>query len=120
MRGLLLLASLLLAGCVSTEMRRYVGSDISEVMIAYGQPAQIIELPDGRRAYQFRSETATLVTPGRASSTVTAYGNVATVQTVATPATAVPIGGCLLTFIAAPSGNSWTVTEIRVPRQLVC
>lgn len=111
------LAAFLLAGCVSTEMKRYVGSDISEVLIAYGQPEQVIPLPDGLKAYQFRSGGGAVVIPGSANSTIVQSGPVATVHTVATPGGIVPTEGCLLTFIVDPGGR---VTDIRVPKKLVC
>src|SRR5690606_36017509 len=46
------LAALVLAACAS-EMERYVGRSISEVMLDYGPPDDVFELSDGRRAYQW-------------------------------------------------------------------
>ncbi len=43
--GVLLVA---LAGCASQIMEGYVGRDITDVMIDYGRPSNVIELPDGR------------------------------------------------------------------------
>lgn len=101
-------------------MRRYVGSDVSEVLIEYGQPEQVIELPDGRRAYQFRSGGGAVFVPSSTNATAVTTGSLTTVHATTNPGGIIPTEGCLLTFIAAPSGTSWTVTEIRVPRQLVC
>lgn len=112
MRLLLIVASLALSACVSTEMRGFVGQDINEALMRYGAPEQVIALPDGTRAYQFRRGEGMAFVPG----TVTSYGSSATI----TPAAAIPVEGCLLTFIAAPQGDSWTVTGIRVPQDLVC
>lgn len=120
MRLFALGAMLLLAGCVSTQMRGFVGQDITEAYMRYGQPVNVLELPDGRRAYQFQYGAGTALVPGASRSDVSVWGNTATVNTVATPAAAVYDDGCLLTFIASPSGNSWTVTDIRVPQELVC
>lgn len=110
-------AALMLAGCVSTEMRRYVGQDISEVQMRYGAPANVIALPNGNRAYQFRSGGGSFVVPGSQQSTITTYGNTATVNTTGTPAYPIHAAGCLVTFIADPSGR---VVDIRVPKGLVC
>ena len=117
MRPIFLLAALLaLPGCVSTEMKQYVGRDISDAMISYGPPERIIELPDGRRAYQFRSGGGAIPVAG--STTSTFSGN--TVTTTGTLPTVLNAPGCLLTFIAVPSGSSWQVVEMRVPKQAIC
>lgn len=120
MRVLLFGALVALAGCVSTEMRKFVGQDISEVMIRYGQPEHVIAMPDGRRAFQFRHGGGPVVVPGTTSSTVTSWGNTAYVNTTAMPAMAFDAPGCLLTFLAVSSGGSWRVSDVRVPKQLVC
>lgn len=117
--GLLVLA-LLLAGCVSSVMRPYVGKPIEDAMIDFGRPEQVIDLQDGRKAFQFRYAAGSYTTPGTSYSTVTGYGNTATVSTVSTPATVYETAGCLLTFIAANRGNGWVIEEYRVPKGLVC
>lgn len=120
MRALIVAAALLLSACVSTEMRRYVGQDISELFIAYGRPEAVFDLPDGRRAFQYRRGEGDVVIPGQTRTNLTGYANWATVTTTSTPSAVMHDEGCLLTFIAAPSGSSWRVVETRVPRQLVC
>lgn len=121
MRKLLFVAAaVILAACVSTEMKGYVGKDVSEVFMAYGQPENVIDLPDGRRAWQFRWGGGSGVIPGRSQTTVQAIGNTAVATTTATPATIVHSEGCLITYIGTRSANSWTITDIRVPKQLVC
>ena len=121
MRMLAILALAAFAtGCVSTEMKGYVGKDVSEVLMAYGQPEQVLDLPDGRRAWQFRWGGGRGVIPGRAQTTVQSVGNTASATTVATPALLVDSKGCLITYIGTRAGNSWTITDIRVPKQMVC
>lgn len=121
MRKLVLVAAAALAAaCVSTEMKGYVGKDVSEVLMGYGQPGNVLDLPDGRRAWQFRWGGGSGVIPGRSQTTVQTIGNTAVATTTATPATIVHSEGCLITYIGARSGNSWTITDIRVPKQLVC
>lgn len=121
MRRLVLIAAASLStGCVSTEMKSYVGKDVSEVLMTYGQPENVIDLPDGRRAWQFRWGGGSGVIPGRSQTTVQAIGTTAVATTTAMPATVVHSEGCLITYIGTRSGNSWTITDIRVPKQLVC
>lgn len=110
------LAAVLLAGCASTQMKGLVGKDISEAMIRYGQPEHVIDMPDGRRAFQFRWGGGAVPVSGHATSVV--QGNVVT--TTATPAMIFNSPGCLITFITQGEGNRWTVTETRTPKQLVC
>lgn len=120
MRKLILVAAVLLSACVSTEMKGYVGKDVSEVLMAYGQPEQVLDLPDGRRAWQFRWGGGRAVLPGRAQTTVQSVGNTAVGTTTATPSMIVDSEGCLITYIGTRTGNYWTITDIRVPKQLVC
>jgi hypothetical protein len=42
-----------LAACVADTMRSYVGQDISAVELAYGPPANEIDLGGGTRAFQW-------------------------------------------------------------------
>jgi hypothetical protein len=43
----------LFTGCVADTMRGYVGQDIRAVMLAYGPPANEIDLGGGTRAFQW-------------------------------------------------------------------
>jgi len=88
-----LVALLALPGCVSTQMNSLVGKPIEEAQLKYGVPAQVVDLPDGRRGYQFQ------------------YGG----------GTALAPTGCLLSFVAerSPAGV-WIIRETRVPSELVC
>lgn len=115
-----LLGCVTLGGCVSTLAKGYVGKPIEEVMIGYGAPEHVFEMPDGRRAYQFRMGGGSGVLPGNTTSTGTVVGNTAVVNTTATPAAIFSSSGCLVTFIARNGGAGYAVEEFRVPKQLVC
>jgi hypothetical protein len=108
------------AACVSTEMRSLIGSPIQEAEIAYGAPVHVIDMPDGRKAYQFRYGGGPVVLPGQSSTTATAIGSTVVANTVSSPAAILETKGCLLTFIAAASSSAWIIEDIRVPRDLVC
>jgi hypothetical protein len=119
-KNLLFIVLFALAGCVSTGMKKLVGQPIEEAMIAYGQPENVIEFPDGRRAYQYRWGGGSFVQPGTGTATVTNTGNVAVVTTTSTPAMVLNSPGCLITFIAVKRGSGFVITDYRVPKQLVC
>lgn len=120
MRKIILAAAVLLTGCLSTEMKQYVGQDISEVLLAYGEPAGVVDLPDGRRAYQYRRGGGVAIVPGAAHANTQVVGPSISTTTTASPSYVLENEGCLLTYIASPSGGRWTVTEVRVPKDLVC
>jgi hypothetical protein len=58
----------LFTGCVADKMRGYVGQDIRAVMLAYGPPANEIDLGGGTRAFQW-SKTSVDTTPLSAVTT---------------------------------------------------
>jgi hypothetical protein len=73
-----IIAMSLFAGCASDIMQGMVGKDITEVMVARGAPANVFDMPDGRRAFQWRIDSAYVMPT---NTTVTAYGNIATART---------------------------------------
>ena len=91
--------AILLAGCVSTYMKQFVGKDIHEVMIADGPPIHSFDLPDGRRAFQWRMG---------AGSATPFLGTVYYSE------------GCVVTYIAKKQGEAWIVEDINYPDRLVC
>ncbi len=111
---------LTLTGCVSTEMKRFLGKPIEETFITYGQPENVFEFPDGRRAYQYRWGGGSFAMAGRGSAIATSTGNITTVQTTYTPATIMNSPGCLITYIARNNGTGFIVEEYRFPKKLVC
>jgi hypothetical protein len=63
----------LLAGCASQIMQSYVGKDIREVEMDYGPPSNIIELGNGKRAYQL-VRNSTYVGPSSTTTTTHSSG----------------------------------------------
>jgi predicted small secreted protein len=107
---------ILVAGCVADTMRGYVGQDIRAVVLAYGPPANEIDLGGGTRAFQW-SKVSVDTTPvsavtttekdrkGRRSTQTQFVGGTQTVT------------NCLYTFLAAwdPRRDGWIVTGFRQP-----
>lgn len=115
---------LLLSGCMSTELKRYIGMPIQEAAINYGTPTTMFDMPDGSRVFQWM-KTTTYTMP----------------TSITTTGSAVPFGGsvwyaqnaqisggqqiqsqCAYTLIAnwSDTTKAWMVTSYRLPRQLVC
>lgn len=109
-----------LSGCVSTAMKAHVGKSITEALFAYGKPENVFDLPDGRRAFQFRWGGGSAIIPGQSNSTMMPNGAGYSVNTTSTPATLIESAGCLVTLIAKPSGSDFIVEEYRYPKRLVC
>ena len=125
MRSSILITAALamLIGCASQIMGKYVGQDIREVAISYGPPSNAFDLGDGRRVFQWITET-NLTAPGHSATTGTATVVGPTVwmnsQTQITPAQTISQQD-VCSYIAKwdQPTNSWLVTEVRIPRGLV-
>ena len=118
--GAIIAGSLILAGCVSTEMRALVGQPIQEAQIRYGPPVQVVDMPDGGRAYGFHYGGGAAVLPSSSRTTAFVNGPVISAQTQTMPGGVVELPGCTITFMARQHGPAWVIEDIRVPKQLVC
>jgi hypothetical protein len=101
-------------------MKSMIGKPVQELVLEYGPPDQVVDMPDGSRAYQFKQGGGQVFMPGTAQTNFTSYGATATATTTATPGMAFNTDGCRLTFIARQEPGGWFVRDIRVPKQLVC
>lgn len=107
---------ILVAGCVADTMRGYVGQDIRAVELAYGPPANEIDLGGGTRAFQW-SKVSVDTTPVSAVTTTDKDRRVRrTTQTQFVGGTQT-VTNCLYTFLAAwdPRRDGWIVTGFRQP-----
>ena len=64
----------ILSGCASQIMQRYIGQDAREVVVDYGPPANAMDMGDGRRAFQWVMDSSytTPTTTSRAAAPDTA------------------------------------------------
>lgn len=57
MRGIWIVAALAVSGCATAMLESYVGQPVQQVMIERGPPDLVMDLPDGRRAFQWAVTT---------------------------------------------------------------
>lgn len=117
---------MMLAGCVSTHMKQYMGKDIREVILDSGPPINAMDMSDGVRAFQFRWGGGTYSIPQTTTTrgTVTAYGNTAWLNssTITSGGGTIHSEGCVITYLTAWNDvyQTWVVSSYRYPNQLVC
>ena len=108
-----------LAGCVSASqiMGEFVGQDVTKAIVKYGPPANVFDLPDGRRAFQWRISSS-IIMPQTTNYSATGYGNTVF-------GTATTTGGylgdqvCFYTLYGQKNKNrSWTVVGFEQPTMM--
>ncbi|MFC7459476.1 hypothetical protein [Hydrogenophaga defluvii] len=116
----------LLAGCVSTEMKGYMGKDIREVVLVNGPPINELDMGGGVRAFQFKWGGGTIVVPqtSRTTGQVNTYGNTAVVNatTTTTGGQVIHNEGCTISYLTkwSEERQGWVIFDYRYPKQLVC
>ena len=107
---------ILVAGCVADTMRSYVGQDIRAVELAYGPPANEIDLGGGTRAFQWSKISVDTTPMSAVTTTEKGKKGRRTTQTQFVGGTQT-VTNCLYTFLAAwdPRRSSWIVTGFRQP-----
>lgn len=66
----------LLAGCATSVMKSYVGQDVRKVVVQRGAPANVMDMGDGLRAFQWHvQEGYTAPVTANSYGNVNAYGN---------------------------------------------
>ncbi len=108
-----LVAATFMVGCASDIMQGMVGKDVTEVIAERGPPMNVFDMPDGRKAFQWKIDS-TYMMPS--NTTVTAYGNTAT---------AITTGGgmfdstCFYTLYGKPNPQkSYTVVGFQPPNAM--
>lgn len=125
-RLVLIALLVLLAGCVSTEMKGYMGKDVREVILVNGPPINELDMGDGIRAFQFKWGGGTMVVPqtSRTTGKVNTYGSTAVVNatTTTTGGHVIRNEGCTISYLAKWSDErqGWIVVDYRYPKQLFC
>jgi len=121
-----LISAFLLAACASSFAKQYVGKEITEVMLENGRPANVFDMKNGARVFQWYWGGGVIVTPGSSTSTgqVRVIGNTAHLSqtTFSNPSQVYSSKGCLISFITKRSSvkSEWIVRDYRIPKRLVC
>lgn len=111
----LLVFPLFVAGCASQILESYVGKSITEPILDYGPPANVVELGDGKRAYQW-AMTNSGVIPMTSPASATVYGSGGYATAYGTSTTYIPYSNdCIYTLIASQKGKDWVVDGFRRP-----
>ncbi len=95
----------ILSSCATGGLDQYAGQSITSAMLEYGEPDGVIDLPDGRRAYQWeRTQQTTAVVPNNMGGS----GYLAVSRDT----------DCRFTIIAAynQTSDDWLVEEVRKPK----
>lgn len=114
MRHLAFFGLIFVSACASQVMGGFVGKDLTEVQLQYGPPINVLDMPDGRKAFQWRFDSSMMM------PTTTNYNAVASGNWVTGSATT--YGGgilttpCFYTLFAKPNQNkSYTVVGFQPP-----
>lgn len=124
--GVVALLGILASGCVSTHMKQFIGRDVRYIAVQDGAPENVLDMPDGRRAFQYRLGGGQIAVP----ATTTTNGQVQLVgdsvfyneQKLTTGGGTVSSDGCLVTYFAEwdAQRKGWIVRDIWHPKRLVC
>lgn len=123
---LLALMAIFTIGCVSTEMKSYVGKDIREVILVNGPPFNAIDMGGGVRAFQFKwgGGTYTIPQTTRTTGEINSYGNNTWLNStsITTGGGTFHSEGCVISYLTEWSAQTqgWIVTGYRYPKQLFC
>lgn len=124
---LVVVATALTTGaCVSTHMKRYIGKDVRYIVLDDGQPENVMDMPDGLRAFQFRWGGGAYQVP----KTTTTDGQIQLVgnsvyyseKKLESGGAIMESPGCRITYFAKwdQEKKGWIVVRISYPKKLVC
>lgn len=116
------LGVLVLTGCATSAsiMESYKGKDVTDAILDYGAPSNIIEISEGKRIYQWgmniKSHTpATSYTNGSVSSYTNNLANFNAVTQHYGGYTST--NSCIYNLYAEKVDSSWVVTGYKKPRR---
>ena len=76
--ALLGLCLVILAGCATTRLESFIGEDVRRAVVVNGQPSNVMDMGDGRRAFQWSLDKSyTAPTTANSYGNISTYGNAA-------------------------------------------
>ncbi len=118
----------LLAACVSSELKPFVGKSLADAIVEKGPPSFAVQLSERETAFVWNRKE-TYIIPGNTSVTGSAYVFGTTTLFRANSFTSPTLYGessCNLTLVAEKNSSGlegpagYTVTRYIVPKQLIC
>ncbi len=96
-------------------MEGYVGKSVSEPMLDYGRPAEVYDLPNGQRAFQWEMQSSGVM-PVNSYGSANVYGSGGWATATTTQTNYVPYSqSCRYTLIGERDGNDWIIVSFRKP-----
>ncbi|MEL7198670.1 MAG: hypothetical protein AAGL10_10170 [Pseudomonadota bacterium] len=106
--------SFALSGCASQILKGFVGRDVGTVIARYGPYENAFDMPDGRRAFQWRLVEESLVPTETVAEDVETHRS--TRQNVRTTGGYWKEEVCFYTVYAVPSGrDGWLIVDYEKP-----
>lgn len=121
MKKLILALLMCLSGCVSTEMKSYVGQDIREVILTNGQPIGVMDMGEESRAFLFMWGGSSQASAALNSTTQTTSDWLGKTK-VESSGSAIISSGCIISYITRwdDSRKGWVIFDYRYPKKIVC
>ena len=104
-----------LSSCASQILSGYIDKPITEAVLDYGPPTNVVELGKGERAYQWaRTNSGVIPITTTGTTNIYGYGGSATAYTTST--NYIPYSNdCIYTLTATQKGKEWIVDGFRQP-----
>ena len=120
-RAIILIFSIVMSGCASTEMKSYIGKDIREVVLTNGQPLGALDMGNGVRAFQF-IWGGTTTTAVRAQTEIQGNSEWFGKADIRSSGSALMSNGCIVAYLTRydDSRKGWIIFDYRIPQKLVC
>jgi hypothetical protein len=111
---------LVLAGCVSTHAKSFIGRDVRQVMLADGPPVNAFDYGEGQRVFQFYWGGGSYSVPSQTTGSYDRSTGFFSASTIG--GGVVSSRGCLVNYFTRwnEGTSQWMVESVSWPDRLVC